>query len=474
MNQHFVPSQPAVPVEWAAQYQQFVIPSSTTLTSLEARSFSHDSTASTGSHLAGSLSPVSATTNGIAQNRASQKTYREKQQAYVKSLEDKVALCEATHSGVNGGGNSGHAQSPQGLTYNNVAVTPTGLNSFNSNSANVSNVSNSLEWTQRVTTLEIDNLKLKADLAAYTEAIRNQTRKIEQQDAIIQQYQSMALTLMSAPPKPELPLSNNSLFQDPFSILSYPSLNPGFTSPSMSAPMDSTATLSNNSYYPTTVPSQPAANINNNGLSAMQSSDSLTTLAQRTSGFFNLASSGSFGFLNGPPPTSAFVPSSSSSSATPPFQATRSESSATPSLRTKPSVTSNLSDNWDFAQLDSLPSQERTDVGRRLLKTVPSLQNENGARLVDDLCDMFNEMTVRPPSPFPGRVPTPERIDKNLIKICMTKLQILEACTEEDQERVIQLTQYTGKKNDFVKKHFTGFVRIIRNTIGLGRQQQQT
>ncbi|KAJ3026363.1 UNVERIFIED_CONTAM: hypothetical protein HDU68_005769 [Siphonaria sp. JEL0065] len=462
-----------MPAEWAMQYQQFVIPSSNPTplpngNTLDSRSFS------VGSHssFTGSLSPVSATSphshnsqplkkkagrkptteapkdKRIAQNRASQKTYREKQQAYVKSLEEKVALCEASHSNLNDGG---HAQSPPttGLIYNNNQ--PNAQNTVLT--ANM-NMINTMEWSQRVTALEMDNLKLKTELQAYTEALRIQTRKIEQQDAIIQQYQSMALSLMSAPPKPDM---SSSLFQDPFSILSYPPLNQGFSMPT-------TTTMDSLSYYPTvTVPSQPA-NANGNGLASMQSVDSLATLAQRTSGFFNLASTAAaapFAFLNSPPAPSSL-----------PQQTSSIRDSLTPSLRTKPSVTSNLSENWDLSQLDALRnSQERTDVGRQLLKTVPSLQNENGARLVDDLCDMFNEMTVRQSYSHPERVPTPDRIDKNLLKICMTKLQILEACSEEDQEKVIALTQYTGKKNTFVKKHFTGFVKIIRNTIGLGKQQ---
>ncbi|KAJ3284260.1 hypothetical protein HDU79_008369 [Rhizoclosmatium sp. JEL0117] len=130
---------------------------------------------------------------------------------------------------------------------------------------------------------------------------------------------------------------------------------------------------------------------------------------------------------------------------------------------------------WDLRVLDNVSEEERFRRGKQLLKSLDSLKTEKGEALVDELSDLFTDLRLKVDvmqavKKQEGKPLIPDDADANMFaKDCMrlveTRLRLMEECSEEDQEKVLELFAHVRKTNPSLRLNFGGFIKVMRQVL---------
>ncbi|KAI8620925.1 hypothetical protein BC830DRAFT_1096821 [Chytriomyces sp. MP71] len=158
-----------------------------------------------------------------------------------------------------------------------------------------------------------------------------------------------------------------------------------------------------------------------------------------------------------------------------------SNGSTSPLGTLKSNATAFDKEDWDLSKLDCLDCAQRAAVNREMLKSIKSLRaKENGVALVDELCDLMENFSVKCREcestesnksescslrVNSAGVPS-DQFSVSLLKVVQTRFKVLEACdNEDDRERIIDLLRYSRRKNTFVRKNFGRILTVMRQAL---------
>ncbi|KAI8611782.1 hypothetical protein BC830DRAFT_1139668 [Chytriomyces sp. MP71] len=369
-----------------------------------------------------------------AQNRESQRSYQQRRQEYVKDLEARVKLCVENHSGFQAGTSS---------------VSTSKVCAYNS-----------------------------CDHQEEINLLRQRVTELEAQVALFRMQSSLASPSINTPPlndeQPGFssgPFSLNGYALDPFdSMLIDSIMNPTYYQQFLPPNTNLTDIL------PPPPRSEPDI--------ADQLNLLLTSLSSET-GVRDHTVSGT------PPPNIADTIATSSTATTP------SEKSS--------SLVGTISATWDLAPLAALPQQQRPEIARQLLKGLDSLKGEKESQMVDQLVTLFQgvnlafETGMLPPqlvafangdteaSPltsfefesnassstsgfasssatFLKLLPTSVQFFRKMYRL---HLQLLEACSEQDRDKVMTLMEFSRKHNPHLKKNFRLISKVAQSALSI-------
>ncbi|KAJ3341746.1 hypothetical protein HDU83_006485 [Entophlyctis luteolus] len=104
-----------------------------------------------------------------------------------------------------------------------------------------------------------------------------------------------------------------------------------------------------------------------------------------------------------------------------------------------------LEDDWssNIVKYSALPTPAREVLGRKMLKSLPSFSSDSGAAIVDEICDLFDNLKLKAYECEKDlSISTHSKLSLGpmrdvMLKLYYAQLRLMEACNTEDREKAL-------------------------------------